>query len=333
MAKKVSRNAPCPCGSGKKYKQCCLRKDFDWVQLEDGSVARSLPMSDEMMSLAEVLRQSYRAKHGRDPERLFEGAPPLELIEHWTVEAMKKSEIDPALIYAYEKTNGLLLSARTENKVPDSDIAEWEAAIDEYERKTGKKATRRRLNDQDLDAMLQDGPREPAPPNFVERLSITPQFGKEEWEKLQLTDVVKNPRYFDYFQRCLEEVKSSGRAEIYLDLFSVMALGVETRDANTDYAALLREARERHFSVEELEVGLETMVLSCAPQQAIPSAAAAFEFLGFLGEFISTYAEHLGAEDQLEESLGKVHQLALLAFGAAVNAELGIRKDIWKPSA
>ena len=24
--KKVSRNSPCPCGSGKKYKQCCLRK-------------------------------------------------------------------------------------------------------------------------------------------------------------------------------------------------------------------------------------------------------------------------------------------------------------------
>ena len=24
---KIGRNAPCPCGSGKKYKKCCLRKD------------------------------------------------------------------------------------------------------------------------------------------------------------------------------------------------------------------------------------------------------------------------------------------------------------------
>ena len=24
---KVGRNDPCPCGSGKKYKNCCLRKD------------------------------------------------------------------------------------------------------------------------------------------------------------------------------------------------------------------------------------------------------------------------------------------------------------------
>ena len=23
---KVGRNDPCPCGSGKKYKQCCMRK-------------------------------------------------------------------------------------------------------------------------------------------------------------------------------------------------------------------------------------------------------------------------------------------------------------------
>jgi hypothetical protein len=25
--KNLSRNAPCPCGSGKKYKHCCLRRD------------------------------------------------------------------------------------------------------------------------------------------------------------------------------------------------------------------------------------------------------------------------------------------------------------------
>ena len=24
--KKVGRNEPCPCGSGKKYKKCCMRK-------------------------------------------------------------------------------------------------------------------------------------------------------------------------------------------------------------------------------------------------------------------------------------------------------------------
>lgn len=27
MIEKVGRNDPCPCGSGKKYKNCCLQKD------------------------------------------------------------------------------------------------------------------------------------------------------------------------------------------------------------------------------------------------------------------------------------------------------------------
>src|SRR5262249_16694975 len=27
MRKKIGRNEPCPCGSGKKYKHCCLAKD------------------------------------------------------------------------------------------------------------------------------------------------------------------------------------------------------------------------------------------------------------------------------------------------------------------
>ena len=29
MVKKIGRNDPCPCGSGKKYKKCCLRKSLD----------------------------------------------------------------------------------------------------------------------------------------------------------------------------------------------------------------------------------------------------------------------------------------------------------------
>jgi hypothetical protein len=27
---KISRNAPCACGSGRKYKQCCLRREDEW---------------------------------------------------------------------------------------------------------------------------------------------------------------------------------------------------------------------------------------------------------------------------------------------------------------
>ncbi len=32
MAESIPRNAPCPCGSGKKYKHCHLGKDFEEVK-------------------------------------------------------------------------------------------------------------------------------------------------------------------------------------------------------------------------------------------------------------------------------------------------------------
>ena len=64
--RKVSRNAPCPCGSGKKYKQCCLSKDFEWLEDDDGNIFKSMPISDEMAEILEEQRQSFIAKHGRE---------------------------------------------------------------------------------------------------------------------------------------------------------------------------------------------------------------------------------------------------------------------------
>lgn len=157
--KKLARNSPCPCGSGKKYKHCCIHKDFEWVELNDGQIAKSVQLSRETWEALDDLRQSYVRAHGREPQRLFEGAPPLEVIEHLTVEAMKKAGVEPALIYAYEET-GMMVNEDNERRVPDVDLAEWEEAIDEYEFKTGKKAVRRRLNKRDLRGILANGTRQ-----------------------------------------------------------------------------------------------------------------------------------------------------------------------------
>ncbi|MFZ1404770.1 MAG: SEC-C metal-binding domain-containing protein, partial [Anaerolineae bacterium] len=36
----VGRNDPCPCGSGKKYKKCCLKKDEEaWRAQEEAERA------------------------------------------------------------------------------------------------------------------------------------------------------------------------------------------------------------------------------------------------------------------------------------------------------
>ena len=36
--KKLSRNADCPCGSGRKYEHCCWGKGFEWQEDEEGMI-------------------------------------------------------------------------------------------------------------------------------------------------------------------------------------------------------------------------------------------------------------------------------------------------------
>ena len=110
--KRISRNAPCPCGSGKKYKHCCYHKGFEWQEDEQGSVYKSIPMSSDVTAILDEQRQKFIDKYGREPgsdDPLFFDMPPLEHIEHEMVQAMQAAGLAPAFIHAFEKT-GLLVS-------------------------------------------------------------------------------------------------------------------------------------------------------------------------------------------------------------------------------
>ena len=54
-------------------------------------------------------------------------------------EGMKAAGVDPAFVYAFEKT-GLLVTEENQHLIPDADLAEWDAAIEEYEAKHGKRS-------------------------------------------------------------------------------------------------------------------------------------------------------------------------------------------------
>ena len=133
--KKLPRNAPCPCGSGEKYAHCCYDKGLEYLVDEDGTVFKSIPMSDELAEILEQQQQKFIEQHGRQPgpsDNLFFDMPLVEHAEHFMVEAMKQAGLDPAIIYAFEKT-GLLLTEANEHLISDVDRADWEAAIREYE--------------------------------------------------------------------------------------------------------------------------------------------------------------------------------------------------------
>jgi hypothetical protein len=138
--KRISRNARCPCGSGKKYKHCCYGKGFEYVEDEAGGVYRSTPLSDEMKTMLEEQRQKFIDKYGREPgpaDPVFFDMPPLEHVEHEMVQAMQAAGLDPAFIYAFEKT-GLLVTEQNQHLIPENDLDEWDAAVREYEARHGR---------------------------------------------------------------------------------------------------------------------------------------------------------------------------------------------------
>ncbi len=135
----LPHNAPCPCGSGTKYKHCCLKKSFEWLVDDDGNILKSMPVSDDVAEIIEEQRQKFIEKHGRDfgpNDKLFFDMPPLEHVEHEIVQAMKQAGLDRAMIHAFEKT-GLLVTEENEHLLSEKDLAEWESAIDEYEAQQG----------------------------------------------------------------------------------------------------------------------------------------------------------------------------------------------------
>lgn len=137
--KRVLRNEPCPCGSGKKYKLCCSGKNFEWLEDDDGNIFKSVPMSDEVLKLVEDQRQSFIERYGREPEPddlVFPDMPHPEHAEHQMVELMKEAGIDPAMIHAFEKI-GRLVTEENQDHLSDEELAEWDAAIEEYETEFG----------------------------------------------------------------------------------------------------------------------------------------------------------------------------------------------------
>lgn len=135
---KVPRNAPCPCGSGKKYKKCsCYEKGFEWTVDENNDICQTYEMSDEFMKLAEYAKATFEEKHQREirPEdpifaHLFDGISEADLQEI-EGEFLRAMGFDDAMIYATEKT-GLMVGHDNRHNFSDAQIKEFEGIAEEY---------------------------------------------------------------------------------------------------------------------------------------------------------------------------------------------------------
>ena len=107
---------------------------------------RTVKLDPESMDMMQQQLQVFREKFGREPgpdDPIFfdpDADTPqpfrLEKFLEESTEAMVAAGIRPEIIYAHRKTGGLIVTEENQEKLSAEDIAEWEAAIDEYFEKT-----------------------------------------------------------------------------------------------------------------------------------------------------------------------------------------------------
>jgi SEC-C motif len=132
---KVSRNDPCPCGSGRKYKRCCYAQAAPLVQGPDGELAQALPISQELVEILERQREKFIARYGREPgpdDPIFVDVPSDDEYDETLMTAMEQAGVAPQVIYAFRKT-GRIITEENAKFVPAAALEAWQHAIDEYE--------------------------------------------------------------------------------------------------------------------------------------------------------------------------------------------------------
>src|SRR5438128_8386281 len=96
----ISRNDPCPCGSGNKYKKCCMPKSIK----EDGLI----PITSEIQEILDRENDRFKAIMGRD----ISGDDPIMPLTLGMSESEYKRNVsemlsgigvDKRVIYAFNK--------------------------------------------------------------------------------------------------------------------------------------------------------------------------------------------------------------------------------------
>ena len=115
---KVSRNSPCPCGSGKKYKKCCMGQD----EKAAAEARREAEESEQQRQLAEAAEHDRFIKYATELEELSNQANDLIRSSRWDeaeaccrqLQQQFPEEIDgDHRFYEYYKARDDLANAKT----------------------------------------------------------------------------------------------------------------------------------------------------------------------------------------------------------------------------
>jgi len=116
---KPGRNEQCPCGSGVKYKKCCLKKlkamEQEQRDRQRRRPAERLPRERPMPS-AIVIEEATSAPADKNA----------------TAMAMINADVDRRIVWAYLET-GLYITDINKHAHPQENLDKWEAALQQYD--------------------------------------------------------------------------------------------------------------------------------------------------------------------------------------------------------
>jgi hypothetical protein len=96
-ANKIGRNDPCPCGSGKKYKHCCLRKDRRRGIRSRTGPEEAQSQGDPASTLAQVRRMAREVSRRGPTDQAQELNQILKEAEEWVAYDATRDEIEAAM--------------------------------------------------------------------------------------------------------------------------------------------------------------------------------------------------------------------------------------------
>ena len=129
---KISRNAPCHCGSGKKYKKCCLAKDDEQRRKRNRSLSNGMKQVKALDDLSNSVLDLINARKLDEAENLcrvlLEQYPEhVDWIERSAMLYEVRGDYTNAALY-YRKTAEFMRS----NPGFDEEAIEW--ALEQAER-------------------------------------------------------------------------------------------------------------------------------------------------------------------------------------------------------
>jgi hypothetical protein len=135
--RKLRKDSLCPCDSGKKYGDCCKKRQIEYSYDNEGNLVRVIPFNDNVKEAYLGALESYKQIFGR--ESVDDDSPFLEVLLYSDEERIEKSieilkygfGVSDEDLYAYKKL-GILVTKENKKQASAKDIQLWNKTKKEY---------------------------------------------------------------------------------------------------------------------------------------------------------------------------------------------------------